>query len=254
MYEPRFYRNWSKSDDLISFEAKVRETDLFICASKNLKNEALESILRHRASVEKYIEKNSIFLTTIKPLKVENGAPEIVREMADASTKVGVGPMASVAGAIAEFVGKDLLKYSLFRNSKNSEIKTCSQEIIVENGGDIFIKTSKKRFIGIYAGKSIFTGKIALEISGDEGSLGICTSSGTVGHSLSFGNCDASVVISKSTALADAAATAIGNIVKSKEDIDKAIHFGQTVRGIQGIVVIKDNKIGIFGNIRLRRI
>ncbi|MBA4319625.1 MAG: hypothetical protein C0412_14590 [Flavobacterium sp.] len=235
MYEPRFYRNWSKSDDLISFEAKVRETDLFICAAKNLKNEALESILRHRASVEKYIEKNPVFLTTLNPVKVENGAPEIIREMANASAKVVVGPMASVAGAIAEFVGKDLLKYS--------------SEVIVENGGDIFIKTSKKRFIGIYAGRSKFTGKIALEISGDETPLGVCTSSGTVGHSLSFGNANAVVVLSNCTFLADATATAIGNLIKEEKDIPEGIEFAKSINEIKGVVIIKNDKIGIWGHI-----
>lgn len=236
MYEPRFYRNWSKSDDLISFETKVRETDLFICATKNLKKEALESILRHRASVEKYIEKNPIFLTTLNPLEVENGAPEIVREMAKASAKVGVGPMASVAGAITEFVGKDLFKYS--------------PEIIVENGGDIFIKTSKKRFIGIYAGKSIFSGKIALEISGDEGPLGICTSSGTVGHSLSFGNADAATIIAETATLADACATAVGNIVKKEDDIIKGIEFARRVPGVKGAVIVIGEKMSSWGKVK----
>ncbi len=241
MYQPRFYRNWSKNSDLTSFESKARETDLFICASKNLKKEALESILRHRASVEKYIEKNPVFLTTLKPLRVEKSAPEIVRKMADASAKVGVGPMASVAGAIAEFVGKDLLNYS--------------SEIIIENGGDIFIKCSKKKTVEIFAGfSSPFTKKIGLEISPEETPLGVCTSSGRVGHSLNFGSSDAVTVVSKSAALADASATAISNIIKSKRDIEKAIHFAQKIDGLKGVIAMKDEKMGVFGNINLCRI
>ncbi|GAG89833.1 unnamed protein product, partial [marine sediment metagenome] len=111
------------------------------------------------------------FLTSLEPLFVSDNAPRIVKSMSEAAKRVGTGPMASVAGAIAEFVGNELLAFS--------------PEIILENGGDIFLKSSKKRLIGIYAGKSPLTGKIGLEINGDDTPLGICTSSGTVGHSLS---------------------------------------------------------------------
>jgi ApbE superfamily uncharacterized protein (UPF0280 family) len=237
-YEPRFYRDFNKDNDLIPFEVLFKETDLYILADKNLENKALKSIIKHRKPLEEYIKRNTVFMTTLKPFKTDDNAPEIVKKMAEESAKVGVGPMASVAGAISEFVGNDLLEYS--------------NEVIVENGGDIFIKTIKKRFIGIYAGKSIFTDKIALEINPDETPLGICTSSGTVGHSLSFGKADAIVVKAKSTILADALATAIGNLIKEEKDIQNGIDFAKTIKEAKGVVIIKNDKIGIWGNIKLK--
>jgi hypothetical protein len=160
--------------------------------------------------------------------------------MEEAAEKVNVGPMAAVAGAFAEFVGKDLLKFS--------------SEIIIENGGDIFLKTAKTRLVGVYAGEnSPLTGKIALKIEPADTPLGICTSSGTVGHSLSFGKSDAVVVLSPSAALADAAATAIGNIVKAETDIEIALEFARGVSGLVGVAVIINDKMGVWGKVNLIR-
>ena len=117
-----------------------------------------------------------------------------MKQMIEAGQKAGVGPMAAVAGAIAECVGRELLAFS--------------PEIIIENGGDIYLKCLKKRVVGIFAGKSPLTGKIGLEIDAKDTPLGVCTSSGTVSHSLSFGKADAAVAIAPSATLADAAATA----------------------------------------------
>jgi ApbE superfamily uncharacterized protein (UPF0280 family) len=147
--------------------------------------------------------------------------------------------MAAVAGAFAEFVGKELLRFS--------------PEVIVENGGDIFLKTGKKRLVGVYAGESLYTGKIALQIEPADTPLGVCTSSGTVGHSLSFGKADAVVVLSPSTPLADAAATAIGNIVKTVDDIQKALDFARSIAGLIGTAVIINDKMGVWGKINLVR-
>jgi len=237
MYEPRIYRHWIKEKDLVSFSALIKETDLYILARSNLTEKALKSIARHRDSIEQYIKGHPIFLTSLEPITVEQNAPAIVNDMALAARETGVGPMAAVAGAIAEAVGKDLLAYST--------------EVIVENGGDIFMKSNKKRTIGIFAGSSPFTGKIALEVDPHDEALGICTSSKTVGHSLSFGEADAVIAISKSTALADAAATAIGNRVKTNEDISVEIEKSQNINGITGIAIIKGENIGLWGDVKL---
>ncbi len=237
MYEPRTYRHWIKDRDLISFTAVVRETDLHIRAQSNLKTHALKAIKKYRKPLEEYIESHPLFLHSLESCDVEDNAPEIVKNMAKAASVVGVGPMAAVAGAIAEAVGKDLLAHS--------------SEVIVENGGDVFMKSLKKRLIGIYAGRSPFTGKIALEINPDDTPLGVCTSSGTVGHSLSLGVADAVIVLSPSTALADAAATAIGNHIKSAEDIEVEIERAGRIHGLTGVVIIKDDKIGLWGKVNL---
>jgi ApbE superfamily uncharacterized protein (UPF0280 family) len=237
MDEPRFYRHWIKDDDLVSFELTVKQTDLYIRSRRNLKDKALDSVLKHRGSLESYIGHHPIFLTTLQPYQAEAGAPAIVKEMARVSQLAGVGPMAAVAGAIAEAIGKDLLAFS--------------PEIIVENGGDIFLKISKKRLVGIYAGESSFSKKIALEIMPRETPLGICTSSGTVGHSLSLGGADGVIALSPSTALADAAATALCNIVKAADDIPQAIEKAQSIDGLRGLVVIMGDKMGVWGKVKI---
>lgn len=276
MYERRFYRDLIRLKDLVTFEVAIKETDLFISVYTNqheiadnksmqndtrihtnhspvtryplpedsvttlLKEEASNVILKYRNQIEDYIRENPLFQSSLKPLPVDNEAPEIIKTMQEASLKAGVGPFASVAGAIAEFVGKELLKYS--------------KEVIVENGGDIFLKTLKKRRIGIFAGKSKFSNRLALEISPEETPLGVCTSSGTVGHSLSFGKADAVVVVSESTPLADAIATAIGNLIKKKEDIPRGIERAKEIEGLKGVVIIKEDKLGVWGNIKLTKV
>ena len=237
MYQPRTYRRWIKDDDLVSFNVVVRETDLYIRAASNLKAVAKEAVIKYRTLLEDYIESHPLFLHSLEPCTVENDAPEIVRQMAQSAGTVGVGPMAAVAGAIAEVVGRDLLAYS--------------PEVIVENGGDIFMKVLQTKLTGVYAGESQFTGKIALEINPEETPLGICTSSGTVGYSLSLGAADAVIVLSHSTALADAAATAIGNKVVTADDIDTVIEQIKAVPGLVGAIIIKGSRMGMWGNFKL---
>ena len=235
--EPRTYRHWIEGEDLIAFNVTVKETDLYIRALRNLKRKAQRLVLKYRSQLEEYIARNPNFLTSLEPIPVPEDAQHIVKQMALAAQEAKVGPMAAVAGAIAELVGNELSEFST--------------EIIVENGGDIYLKSLRKRIIGIYAGKSPLSGKIGLEINSPETPLGICTSSGTVGHSLSYGSADAVVVVAASATLADAAATAIGNIIKKPDDINSGIEFAQSINGLKGLVVIKDEHIGIWGDIKL---
>jgi len=238
MYKERSYRQWVKSEGLVTFEVKEFETDLLISAGKNLESKARESVLNCREDIRSYIGKSKDFFTSLEPIDVDSDAPKIVKAMAEAGRRASVGPMAAVAGAIAEFVGRGLLSYT--------------DEVIVENGGDIFIKTKVKRTLGVYAGEnSPFSGKLALEIAPSAEGLGVCTSSGTVSHSLSFGKADAALIISDDTALADAVATAVGNIVKNKGCIEKGIDFAKSIDGIRGALVIVGDRLGSWGEIRL---
>jgi len=237
MYEPRTYRHRINYTDLISFNVVVKETDLYISASSNLKRKAYRLVSRYRSKLEGYIEQHPAFLTSLEPLPVDENAPLIVKTMSESAAGVGVGPMAAVAGAIAEFVGNELLAFS--------------PEIIVENGGDIYMKSLEKRIAGIHAGKSPLTDKIGLEINGEDTPLGICTSSGTVGHSLSYGNADAVIVLSESAALADAAATAIGNLIKQSSDIPSGIDFAKGIEGLKGVVIIKGDDMGLWGEVKI---
>jgi ApbE superfamily uncharacterized protein (UPF0280 family) len=223
--------------DLVFFTVNVKETELFIHACRNLTRKALKATLKYRADIEGYIEKYPLFLSSLGPLPVHDDAPEIVKEMLLAAKEVSVGPMAAVAGAIAEYVGKDLL--------------TSSPEVIANNGGDVFIKIKRKMSIQILAGNSPLTGKIALEIEPEETPLGICTSSGTVGHSLSFGKTDAVTALAPSASLADASATAIGNVIKDTADIPRGIDFAQRINGLKGVVIIKDDRMETWGEVKI---
>jgi ApbE superfamily uncharacterized protein (UPF0280 family) len=237
MGEPRFYRHRIKDSDLVSFEVTVKQTDLYIRSQRNLRDKALKSVLKHRGSLEAYIEHHPLFLTTLDPYMAEAEAPAIIKEMARVSQLTGVGPMAAVAGAIAEAVGRDLLAFS--------------PEVIVENGGDIFLRIAKKRLVGVYAARSSFTGKLALEVMPADTPLGICTSSGTVGHSLSLGSADAVVAASPSAALADAAATALGNMVKDADGIPEAMERAKGIDGLRGAVIILGDKMGVWGKLKI---
>ncbi len=238
MYKPRNYRQWIKKDGLVYFEVSEKETDLGISADRGLERQAREAMLNYRSELELYIKRNPDFKSSLEPLSVGDDAPGIVKAMTEASEKALVGPMASVAGAIAEFVGRELLAFS--------------GQVIVENGGDIFFRTSSAKTMGIFAGeKSPFTGKLAVELPASENGLGVCASSGTVSHSLSFGRSDASIVLAENTALADAMATSVGNRVKAPDDIHAAIEFAKSVDGVRGVLVMIGNKMGSWGEIKL---
>ncbi|BAQ34709.1 UPF0280 family protein [Dehalococcoides sp. THU3] len=237
MYEPRTYRNWVNAGRLHSFQVVEEESDLLILAATELKEVAYFFVRKYRKEITDYIKRYPVFASSLKPVKIYPDSSPIIRDMAEAAAKADVGPMAAVAGAVAQYVGKELLAYS--------------PEILVENGGDIFVHTLSARRIGIFAGKSPLSGTLALEISPENSPLGICTSSGTVGHSFSFGKADAAMVVSTSAILADAAATAVANLVKTCEDIPSALEYGQKIEGVHGLVLIKDDKIGIWGDIKL---
>jgi ApbE superfamily uncharacterized protein (UPF0280 family) len=230
-YKNRFYRKWIKTDDFIKTQVSVEETDLQILSNKPLDRVWLEDrILNYHRNIQTYAAKDNRFLTALKPIAIESGAPKIIKHMAQASKLANVGPMAAVAGSIAQLLAEDLLREGY-------------SEIIVENGGDIFLTKQKKtRLVAIYAGDSKFSGKLSLCIKSIQTPCGICTSSATFGHSLSFGNADGVVILAIDAALADAVATATCNLVKSSNDFKKAIAFARKVSGVFGtIIILKDN-------------
>jgi ApbE superfamily uncharacterized protein (UPF0280 family) len=237
VYKDRTYRSLVSKDRLQTFRVVVKETDLLVRAQRLLQDETRDLVLKHRLPLERYAEDHPNFVNSLTPFSHDHLAPPIVKTMIEAGYKAGVGPMASVAGAVAEYVGRDLLSYS--------------REVIVENGGDIFIKTTFPLNVAVLAGDSPLSNKVGVRIDFSGTTVAVCTSSGTVGHSMSLGNADAAVVISESAALADAAATAIGNAVSDKTDIASAIRTGENIEGVLGIVVILGDKIGMWGEVEL---
>ena len=239
IYQPRTYRSQQTSPDLVSFTVSVKETNLFVSAKVDLERKTHRLTLKYRSILEKYIAGHPDFLTSLTPVGLESDAPLIVRDMAEAARKAGVGPMASIAGAIAQFIGEELLEYS--------------SDVIIENGGDIYLKSTRERIIGIYAGESPLSGKVGIELTPGETPCGICTSSGTVGHSLSFGKADAVTIIAPSATLADAVATACGNIVQTAEDIETGLATASRIEGVTGAVIILGGRMGAWGSVRLKR-
>lgn len=237
LYTYRFYRETSIPEDLYCYEVKEKESDLLISSGKDLKELATENLKKYRSQIEEYIKKDPHFLSALIPYELLDDAPMIAKKMQEAGKVCGVGPMAAVAGAISQFLGEDLLKFT--------------DEVILENGGDIFIKTKKPRRVAVFSGDTVWKNKLILRIKPEQTPLGICTSSGTIGHSLSFGNADAAAIISNSAILADAVATAAGNMIKSYNDIPKAINFCKEIKGVKGVVIIKDSNLGIWGDLQL---
>jgi ApbE superfamily uncharacterized protein (UPF0280 family) len=236
-YQRRFYRDWVRGKGLFLTHISVQETDLQIFTDRPLDKDFLKERVRlYRGQIEDYISKDRRFLVDLKPIEVELNVPPIIKEMARAAKLANVGPMAAVAGAIAQFLGKDLLKKGY-------------KDIIVENGGDIFLVARKICKIAIYTGNAKSFRGLTLKIKPQDTPLGICTSSGTVGHSLSFGLADAVVVLSKNASLADAVATAAANRVRSKKDLPKAAEFAKSVKGISGSVIIIKNNLISWGKV-----
>jgi len=145
--------------------------------------------------------------------------------------------MAAVAGAVAQAVGGALL--------------AASPEVIVENGGDIFLASGAERVAAVFAGDSPLSMKLGLKLPAAPRGLGLCTSSGTVGPSLSAGRADAAVVLAPDAALADAAATAIGNRVKSAGDLAAAMEFAEGVAGLSGALAVIGESLAAWGKIEL---
>jgi len=235
----REYRNDAAPEGLVSFRVTIEQTDLWIAARLDLNARAYESVRRHRSILEEYISGNPDFSGSLKPLDADAEVDGLVMKMIVAGKQVGIGPMSAVAGAIAEAVAKDLLPES--------------PTVIVENGGDLYLLGNESRKVSIWSGESTLTGRLGIVVHPGEG-LAVCTSSGTVGPSLSFGNADAATVLSASGALADAAATDLGNRVKSKEDIQPALEAALGIEGILGAVVVIGDAMGAAGDVELIKI
>ncbi len=229
------YRRWVNCDELTSFSVTVAETDLLIQAQSDLSHQAGKAVCDCRKQIEEQIARHAEFQASLVPCDAADPAP-VVAEMVRAARLANVGPMAAVAGAVSEFVGRAL--------------KEFSEEVIVENGGDIYVETRRDITVGLFASDSPFTGKLSLSIRGVDTPLGICTSSGTVGHSLSSGNADAVTVICRSAAVADAYATAFGNMVKNPDDIKSVVQAGADAPDVLGILAVLGDKLGTWGNVQ----
>jgi ApbE superfamily uncharacterized protein (UPF0280 family) len=236
-YTERTYRKRIRPQGFFCFQVAVKETDLWVCAGRHLETETRDLVFASRHQLETYIRSHPNFSNSLVPLKEDPYAPLIVREMIRASGKACVGPMAAVAGAIAQQVGEGLL--------------SLTDQVIVENGGDIFLKADRPLTVSIFAGTSPLSGRFGLLIPTRQMPLGVCSSSGTIGHSLSQGMADVICLLSASAALADSAATALGNRIKKKRDLENVAEWAGQIEGILGGVVIVNDAMATWGNIEL---
>jgi len=236
-YIDRFYRRFMKPADLVTFTVQIKESDLMMNAQSDLSQLTYSILDRERKNLEAYIRYDPNFKRSLVPVEVADFAPPICKIMAKAAHKANVGPMAAVAGAINDRLAGDLLR--------------VSQELIIENGGDLLIHSLKERVVAIYAGEnSPFQSKLGIRIASGK-TWGIATSSGKIGPSLSFGQADAVTIVADSSALADAWATSIGNRVKTKDDIEEVLTFCETIHDIIGVVILFQDHLGIRGDIQL---
>ena len=247
MIEPRTYRHEMGAGRFRSFTTGYKDTDLWIGIDpgsyhEEMKDFCQESIKNYRNELEMYLAREPEFGRSLIPCSINQYTPDLAITMAKAAKKANVGPMAAVAGAFAQQLGNDLLN--------NFNI----QELAIENGGDIFLNLINPFILSIFAGNSPLSGKVGIEIPRNAGKMGVCTSSGTVGPSLSFGKAEAVMVACKDAALADAWATSLANRVQTAEDIDITLKYTEQIKDLLSIVIICNGCIGIRGRFDLKLI
>jgi len=228
-----------------SFSVSYKETDLWIGVDPPSRAPGMEDFAaslarRLRLELEAYIAQRPEFLASLVPIADDEGAPALARAMIAASSAAGVGPMAAVAGAVAEAVGAALC------------LQFGCRETIVENGGDLWLRFEAPIDLSVFAGASPLSERVGVSIPAELSPLGVCTSSGTVGPSLSLGRADAAMVACSSAALADAWATRIGNAVRSPGDIDAALGLIEGREEPLSVILIKDDRMGMRGRLPLK--
>jgi len=216
---------------------RLKETIATVVAEDEYLSVAEAELGRQRELLEDYIRRDPDFRTSLEPCDVYPGAPRIVRRMAEAAAKAGVGPMAAVAGALAE-------------TALWAMAEAGAKHALVDNGGDIALLLERPVTVGIFTGPSPVR-DIALRVDPRPGIFGICTSSGTVGHSLSFGRADAATVVSADVCLADAAATALGNAVadEDQERLGIILETLGAIEGVEGLLVVIGETLAVWGDL-----
>jgi len=211
-----------------------REAVFRICCEKF--DAVTAEIVRQRRILEDYISRHPDFRRSLEPLELPAGAPEVAQSMAWAAWLVGVGPMAAVAGAMAQCAGM-------------AALDAGAREVIVDNGGDIYICAVEPVIIGLKTGTADLADRLAFSLEADDTPISICSSSGKMGHSMSLGECDLATVIAKDTALADAAATQAANLVRTIDDIDAALENIAAIEGVEGVMIVKGARVGLAGKL-----
>ena len=232
------YRRRVKTGGRVSFSVRIEQTDLFILAEQDLSAAAYDLAAEARGFITSWGDAHPEFLRSLEPLPLPAEAPPIIREMIRAGRAAGVGPMAAVAGAVAEFVGRGLMPLS-------------PSGVIVENGGDVFLFSTADLTVGLFAGQAALSMKLGLRLPAERTPAGVCTSTGVFGHSLSFGKAEAATVVADTATLADAAATALGNRLNSPQNLSPALEWVLTVPGVRGAAAVIEGQAGFLGELEI---
>ncbi|MDN5338693.1 MAG: uncharacterized protein PWQ20_1763 [Thermotogaceae bacterium] len=234
-YVERFYRDWcSKGDDKKVYTVKYRESDLLIKSDEDYSEFVLNILKEFHEEIMSYSLVDPYFLNALKYYEMNIPKPHIVSLMFSAAKEFNIGPMAAVAGAFSQLIGEKLSEKS--------------STVIIENGGDLFIKSNSPITVGIFAGESPFSGKIGIKVDQTlHGYIGVCTSSGTVGPSKSFGVADAAIVVAKDAAFADAGATALGNLVQKDTNIKELLKKFIIQHNLIGGMIIRGKELAAYG-------
>jgi len=236
MYEERFYRENISSK--FKLEVSYRESDILVSTDREVSLEVVQSLLsRYYSQIEAYIEKKPDFKKSLSPISFDNSAPPIVKKMIESSQITKIGPFASVAGAIASYVGEELLNF-------------C-EEVVVENGGDVFLKIKTPKFLGVYLGEEFSPKNLTLKIKNKDHSFGIASSSSVIGHSLNFGKANLLTIICRDTILADGLATALSNRIKNPQDAKALIQDAKKLDAVEAMLIAIENKIYLWGDLEI---
>ncbi len=244
-YKERSYRSRFSDDGRRWFCVKFLESDLWIGVDSGSYRASMEEdvyafLVDLRRRMDAYLLMDPQYKAALTPYDAGLEAPNILKEMSRISHKTGIGPMSAVAGAVALRVA-DFLKE-----------KFGVEEVIVENGGDIYASVAEDMDISVFAGQSPLSEKVGLHIPAAAFPCGICTSSGTVGPSLSLGSADAMMIVCQDVLLADSYATAMANRIKTVSDLQPVIESIQSIPEILGALAVKDDRLAVTGQYELR--
>jgi ApbE superfamily uncharacterized protein (UPF0280 family) len=226
-----------KAKNLFKQVFQVRETKCTIITNKkSAVNAAMSSIKHNRKELEKYIQRHPKFLYSLEPVPANDG-PLIVKLMAEASEKANVGPMAAVAGVLADLAVKDM-------------ILAGSKVAVVENGGEVSAVSNRPIDVALLAGDSALSKQIGFRL--EKFPIGVATSSGLFSHALSFGEAEAVTIFSTNAGLADAAATAVGNLIKGKDcrrAVERGIEEALSIEDVRGVFIVYRGIVGKAGEV-----
>ena len=223
--------------DVMKCHFEVGETAVTVISEEEYVAAAEHAIFEARERILRKISEDPFFLTTYDPYPVSDDDDELIKRMCQASELAGVGPMAGVAGAVAVFAVERM-------------VEEGADYAIVENGGDIAMKIDRDITVGVFQDDEKFR-DLAFRIPKRDGIFGICSSSGKIGPSVSFGSSGISTVFSDDVILADACATALGNMIRDGDgkEMSKALETIGRIEGVDGCAAISNGLYAVFGKV-----